>query len=34
MQEKIRLYMDYVKNHSFWGDILLIFKTFRAVASE
>lgn len=34
MQEKIRLYLDYVKNHSFWGDILLIFKTFRAVASE
>ena len=34
MQEKIRLYLDYVKNHSFWGDILLIFKTFRVVASE
>lgn len=34
MQEKIRLYLDYVKTHSFWGDILLIFKTFRVVASE
>ena len=28
MQEKLKLYLDYVNNHSFWGDIGLIFKTF------
>ena len=34
MQEKLRLYLEYVDNHSFFGDIGLIFKTFKAIASE
>ena len=34
MQEKIRLYLEYVKHHSFWGDIALIFKTFWTIVSE
>ena len=34
MQEKIKLYLDYVANHSFWGDIKLIFKTFCAIITE
>ena len=31
MQEKIKLYLEYVDNHSFFGDIGLIFKTFWAI---
>lgn len=31
MQEKIKLYLEYVNNHSFWGDIGLIFKTFWTI---
>lgn len=31
MQEKIKLYLEYVDNHSFWGDIKLIFKTLWAL---
>lgn len=34
MQEKIKLYLDYVDNHSFIGDIKLIFKTFWAIVTE
>lgn len=34
MQEKIKLYLEYVNNHSFLGDIGLIFKTFWAIVSE
>ena len=34
MQEKIKLYLDYVANHSFWGDIKLIFKTFWVIVME
>ncbi len=34
MQEKLRLYLEYVDNHSFFGDIVLIFKTFKAIAAE
>lgn len=34
MQEKIKLYLEYVQNHSFWGDIRLIFKTFWVIVSE
>lgn len=34
MQEKIRLYLEYVQKHSFLGDIVLIFKTFRVIVSE
>lgn len=34
MQEKLKLYLDYVKNHSFVGDIGLIFKTFWAIVSN
>lgn len=34
MQEKIRLYLEYVENHSFWGDIALIFKTFWTIVKE
>lgn len=34
MQEKLKLYLEYVNNHSFWGDIGLIFKTFWTIISE
>lgn len=34
MQEKIKLYLEYVRNHSFLGDIGLIFKTFWVIVSE
>lgn len=34
MQEKIKLYFEYVENHSFWGDIGLIFKTFWTIVKE
>lgn len=34
MQEKIKLYLEYVAHHSFWGDIGLIFKTFWVIVSE
>lgn len=31
MQEKIRLYLEYVENHSFTYDICIIFRTFLAI---
>lgn len=34
MQEKIRLYLEYVVKHSFLYDIALIFKTFWVIVSE
>lgn len=34
MQEKIRLYLEYVANHSFWRDLGIIFKTFWVVIKE
>jgi lipopolysaccharide/colanic/teichoic acid biosynthesis glycosyltransferase len=34
MQEKIKLYLEYVENHTFWGDIGLIFKTFWTIVKE
>lgn len=34
MQEKIKLYLDYVDNHSLWGDLCIIFKTFWTIVSE
>lgn len=34
MQEKLRLYMEYVENASFLYDLKLIFKTFRVIVSE
>ena len=34
MQEKMKLYLEYVNNHSFWGDIGLIFKTFWTIIKE
>lgn len=34
MQEKIKLYLEYVQHHSFLGDIGLIFKTFWVIFSE
>ena len=34
MQEKIKLYLEYVNNHSFWGDVKIIFETFWAIISE
>ena len=34
MQEKLKLYLEYVQNHSFWGDIGLIFKTFWVIITE
>lgn len=34
MQEKLKLYLEYVQNQSFWGDIGLIFKTFWVIVKE
>ena len=34
MQEKIRLYLEYVEKHSFLYDLGLIFKTFWVIISE
>ena len=34
MLEKLKLYLEYVKNYSFWGDIGLIFKTFWVIVTE
>ena len=34
MQEKLKLYLEYVRNHSFWGDIGLILKTFWVIVTE
>ena len=34
MQEKIKLYLDYVEKHSFLYDIGLIFKTFWVIVKE
>ena len=34
MQEKIKLYLEYVDNHSFLGDVGLIFKTFWTIVKE
>lgn len=34
MQEKIKLYLEYVDNASFWYDIKLIFQTFKVIISE
>ena len=34
MQEKIKLYLDYVKKSSFWYDIKLIFQTFWVIITE
>lgn len=34
MQEKIRLYLEYVQNASFFYDIKLIFKTFKVIIME
>ena len=34
MQEKLKLYLEYVEHHSFWGDIKLILKTFWVIVSE
>lgn len=34
MQEKLRLYLEYVENHSFWYDMKLIFRTFWVIVRE
>ena len=34
MQEKIKLYLDYVKHHSFFYDLKLIFQTFWVIITE
>ena len=34
MQEKIKLYLEYVQNVSFWYDIKLIFQTFCVIVKE
>lgn len=34
MQEKLKLYLEYVNHHSFWGDIKLIFQTLAAIIKE
>ena len=31
MQEKIKLYLEYVNHHTFWGDIGLIFQTLWSI---
>lgn len=34
MQEKLKMYLNYVKSHSFFEDIELIFKTFWVIVKE
>ena len=34
MQEKLMLYLDYVRNHSLLKDVLLIFKTFYTIVAK
>jgi len=34
MQEKIKLYLEYVEKHNFWYDLGLIFKTFKVIVKE
>lgn len=34
MQEKIRLYLEYVGKVGFWYDIKLIFKTFKVIVTD
>lgn len=34
MQEKIKLYLEYVEKASFWYDLKLIFKTFKVIVKE
>ena len=34
IQEKIKLYLEYVENASFWYDIKLIFQTFWVIVKE
>ena len=34
MQDKIKLYLQYVENASFWYDIKLIFRTFYTIIKE
>ena len=34
MQEKIRLYLEYVEKHNFFYDLALIFKTFGVIVKE
>lgn len=34
MQEKIKLYLEYVEKHNFWYDIELIFQTFWVIVTE
>lgn len=34
MQEKIKLYLEYVEKHSFWYDLGLIFKTLFVIVHE
>ena len=34
MQDKLKLYLEYVENHSFFGDLGIIFKTFWTIVSK
>ena len=34
MQEKMKLYVEYVQNISFWYDVKLIFQTFKTIITE
>lgn len=34
MQEKLKLYLEYVEKHNFWYDLGLIFKTFWVIVKE
>ncbi len=34
MQDKIKLYLEYVEKHGFWYDIKLIFQTFYTIVKE
>ena len=33
LPRKLDLYIRYVDTHTFWGDIAIIFKTFKAILS-
>lgn len=34
MQEKVKRYLEYVRHHSFFGDIILIFRTIKAIFAK
>lgn len=34
MPDKLRINLEYVANHSFWSDIVFIFKTFWEIVAK